>query len=74
MIREIYIPLLNEDIDVWKPVKAEHINGERYKILGAEGAVSKSEQWKFLPGTTVFCEYILTNEGNRIFAAVSAEK
>lgn len=74
MIREIYIPLLGEDIDVWRPAQAYQIDENRYKILAPIVYGTKNEQWKFIPGSIVHCEYVTTTGGDRIFAAIYEEK
>jgi hypothetical protein len=53
----IYVALLNEDVEVWRPVLAEHLGGDSYLLIGPtpEGAVydPDDEEWEFKPGTVV---------------------
>lgn len=63
----IYMPLLNEGTEVWRPVRARHILDDRYRV-GDE--VSDNEQWAFAPGSTVICEWKVFNDGKQGLAAV----
>jgi hypothetical protein len=47
----IYVQLMEEGTEAWRPVAAEQA-GERFLILGA---VPEEEIWEFQPGTKVFC-------------------
>jgi hypothetical protein len=49
----VYVPLLDEGVDVWRPVAAEVIGNGCYLITGDQPS---DERWKFLPGTSVRCE------------------
>jgi hypothetical protein len=64
---EIYVGLLDEGIDVWRPVKAIHVDGNIYRIA-AQAYDSDTETWQFVPGDEVVCEMIDSSEG-RILAA-----
>jgi hypothetical protein len=48
----IYVALLDEGIDVWRPVEAQP-EGEFYRIVGS---VPEDEKWAFDPGSLVRCE------------------
>lgn len=48
----IYMPLLDEDVEVWRPVQAQRIAKDVYKVTGE---VPEDEQWLFLPGSKVRC-------------------
>lgn len=67
--KEIYVALLDEGIDVWKPVKAIKLEKNIYKILNDTEYDETYEKWEFPPGTKVFCEFKKVQDGN-IFAAV----
>jgi hypothetical protein len=47
---QVYVPLLDEGTDVWRPSSAEHIRGDVYRIMGE---VPAEEQWQFSPGQLV---------------------
>ena len=49
----IYMPLLNEGVDAWRPVEATPMSQDTYRV---EGHVPESEDWAFAPGTVVRCE------------------
>lgn len=64
---EIFMKLLDEGIDVWRPVRAEHLHDDIYSI--AEQPYDREiERWEFEPGDEVVCESIDSYEG-RILAA-----
>ncbi len=65
---EIYVRLLDESVDVWRPVRAEHIHGNVYRILD-DGYDPALERWEFGPGEVVWCE-IVAVDGGKILAAV----
>lgn len=52
----IYVALLNEGTDVWRPVLAEQLAGDRYRIVG-QNDDPDDEQWEFETGSVVRCEF-----------------
>ena len=64
---QIYIALLDEGVDVWRPVQAEHLRGNVYRILG-QSYDRSIECWQFEPGDVVLCEMVESSDG-RILAA-----
>jgi hypothetical protein len=50
----IYVALLDEGIDVWRPVEAERISPDSYLIV-EQGYDPTIERWEFEPGTVVRC-------------------
>lgn len=65
----IYVALLGEKVDVWRPVEAERVGESAYRIL--EQAYDPDvERWRFEPGDLVQCESIQVR-GQRILAATS---
>jgi hypothetical protein len=48
----IYVALLNEGVDCWRPVKAERLGPDLYRI---KDAVPDDEKWEFQPGEVVRC-------------------
>lgn len=66
-IAQIYVALLDEGVDVWRPVQAERLSGNRYRILDQHYDRS-IETWQFEPGDVVLCEMIESSDG-RILAA-----
>ncbi len=61
MIENIFIYLLNEGVDVWRPVKAEIIDDGKYKILDENSEVD--EDWEFKPGDIVLCKEKIFSDG-----------
>jgi hypothetical protein len=51
--QEIYVALLNEGTEVWRPVQARALGGGEFEILGI---VPAGELWQFPPGTRVRCK------------------
>ena len=52
--KTIYVRLLDEGVDVWRPVKAEVLGGERYRII-SENTDPEVEKWEFKIGEVVHC-------------------
>ena len=48
----IFMQLLNEGIDCWRPVNAKEGDGGIFEILGIMPA---GEEWQFAPGKLVRC-------------------
>lgn len=66
-IKQIYVALLNESVDVWRPIKAKKIGGRMYLIL-PQPYDSNIEDWEFKPGEKVICEYFDSSEGRILVA------
>jgi len=66
-IAEIYVALLHEGVDVWRPVQAERVSDSTYRILNQHYDRS-IESWQFEPGDVVLCEMVESSDG-RILAA-----
>ncbi len=49
----VYLPLLNEGKPCWRPVEAERVEKDSYRILGNKPA---DEQWPVAKGDIVHCE------------------
>ena len=60
----IYVALLDEDVEVWRPVEASR-EGEFYRI---GGSVPEDERWTFTPGSLVRCEQRELSEGPALVA------
>jgi hypothetical protein len=61
----IYMPLLNEGTDVWRPVDATPLSADTYRV---EGEMPNDEQWMFAPGTIVHCKRKMLTEGEGLTA------
>jgi hypothetical protein len=55
-IETIFVYLLDEGTDVWRPVQAEHVSGDRYRIIGTNSDPD-DEHWEFQTGEVVRCEF-----------------
>jgi hypothetical protein len=64
----IYVALLDEGIDVWRPVEAERLSPDRYRIVGPDYDPAV-ERWEFEPGAIVTCRRE-TREGRQILVAI----
>jgi len=69
---EIFVSLLGEGVDVWRPVRAEHVHGNVYRIVD-QPYDRETEAWQFKPGDEVLCELIDSSDG-RIFAATGRDR
>jgi hypothetical protein len=54
MSEEIFIRLLNEDVDVWRPVQAERLREGVFRII-QQPYDHELEVWEFEPGAVVAC-------------------
>jgi hypothetical protein len=50
MISRIYVALLDEGVDVWRPVAAEALGSGLFRLLGA---VPEGEIWEYQPDEIV---------------------
>jgi hypothetical protein len=57
----IYVALLNEGTDVWRPTTGEKIGDDVFKILATPDYDPDDEQWEFLPDTIVKCKIEVKN-------------
>jgi hypothetical protein len=63
-VETIYVALLDEGVDVWRPVEAQR-EGNFYRIFGS---VPETEKWAFAPGSLVRCEQRELSEGPELVA------
>lgn len=59
----VYVMLVDESVDVWRPVPAAEIGNGQYKLFPSDGYDPKDETWEFPPGATVECEPRMLSEG-----------
>jgi hypothetical protein len=60
---EIYIALLDEGTDVWRPTPAKKLADSTYLVLKPSDYDPEDENWQFPPGSTVVCEPRSTSQG-----------
>jgi hypothetical protein len=68
MTEQIYVPLLDEGLRVWRPVPAEKISDDTYVISTELDPTTLEEEWEFPPGSTVICQPKKTAEGTVVAA------
>jgi hypothetical protein len=68
----IYVALLDEGIDVWRPVEAERLSPDIYRIVD-QGYDPDIERWEFEPGTVVRCR-TEKRDGRQILVATEAAR
>jgi hypothetical protein len=63
----LFMPLLNEGTEVWRPVAVEPLSNGTYKILGP---IPEDEEWAFPPGSIVGSLLRTFNAGDELLVAV----
>jgi hypothetical protein len=58
----IYLNLVGENVDVRRPVPAEHVDGNVYRMVN-QPYDRNVERWQFEPRARVICEPVDTSEG-----------
>ena len=75
LICEIHVYLLNEGVDTWRPVKAEKLGENKFRIIGTNDYDLGDEKWEFLPGDIVRCEQKMLADGvAKVTRLVAVEK
>jgi hypothetical protein len=64
----VYVALLEEGVDVWRPVDAEPLGDGRFRLIAPPDYDAETETWAFLPGTVVWCFERLLSEGPALVA------
>lgn len=64
----IYVKLLNEGTEAYRPVSVINIKDNIYKILESNNYDKDDEEWEFIPGDSVVCEYKKTSDGELLVA------
>jgi hypothetical protein len=65
----IYVYLLNEPVDAWRPVHADEIGHGLYHI-GLDNYAPDDEEWEFLPGDYVAVREMRFNDDRVELVAV----
>jgi hypothetical protein len=68
----IYVALLDEGVDVWRPVEAKRLSTGRYLIVEQDYDPA-IERWEFEPGTIVKCRRE-RRDGGQILVATEAAR
>jgi hypothetical protein len=61
----IYVALLDEGVDVWRPVEAERLGPDIFRIIGD---IPEGESWAFQPGDIVRCREKQLSKGALLVA------
>jgi hypothetical protein len=69
-MQTIYVTLLGEGVSVWRPVWAEHVSGDCYRIVQKVGP--ETERWEFPPGSMVRCAEKIFQDGKSRLVAFQA--
>ena len=72
-MRQIYVYLEGEGTDVWRPVEADHLGGDTYRIT-SESNDRDDEHWRFSPGDLVRCEVRMLSNSKPHRRLVAIEK
>ena len=62
-LETVYVAVLNESVDVWRPVEARSLGRNLFRLIGVDADVS-DESWQFPIGTVVRCETKVFDDGN----------
>ena len=68
IVRTVYVALVDEGLDVWRPAQAKRIQDDIYELLPSSDYDPTDERWQFPPGTRVVCEERPTADGSALFA------
>jgi len=68
----VYVQLLDEGVEAWRPVLAEHEHDNVYRII-EQPYDRQIESWEFEPGDSVICEVVDSNEGKMLAATSRSE-
>lgn len=63
----IYVALLDEGVDVWRPIEAQHLHDNVYLIV-SQPYDRGIERWQFEPGDRVRTQIVASSDG-RVLAA-----
>jgi hypothetical protein len=69
--RTIYVRLIDELVDVWRPVEADPVDGGVYRIC-EQPYDREIERWEFTPDELVLCERISLSAGTVLAATKRA--
>jgi hypothetical protein len=69
---EIFVSLLGEQVEVRRPVRAQHLHDDVFEIA-AQAYDREIETWEFEPGEAVVCDLIESSDGPILAAIRGAE-
>ena len=65
---EIFISLLDEGIDVWRPTQAKLVGPQEFLVLPTPNYNPETEHWEFPPGSVVECVLEHRDDGDIMVA------
>ncbi len=68
----IYVRLLEEGTEAFRPAAAELVGAQLFKLLPTSGYDQEDEIWEFPPGSLVECERRLLGAGEVLVAIKAA--
>jgi hypothetical protein len=72
MMKRIYVALLDEGTECWRPVQAEHLGDDLYRIIGEKPS---DEVWRFGADDIVKCKvHVFQNGSSDLVAYESASE
>lgn len=63
MSDQIYVALMDEGVNVWRPAPALRLQDDTYVVLRPDDYDPSLEKWQFPPGTLVICESKQLSDG-----------
>ena len=73
MTETVYVPLLDEGTDVWRPAPARKVGDATYELLRPSDYNPDDEHWQFPPGSLVQCA-LRRNADGEFLAAVRLQE
>jgi hypothetical protein len=67
----VYVRLLDEGTDVWRPARATALSDGTFRLLEPDGYDPNAEKWEFPPLTKVRCVTRKFTDGGEGLAAVA---
>ena len=72
-VTQVYVYLLDEGTDAWRPVDAIPVAGDIYKLV-AKHHDPEDEHWEFATGDELRCEARRLSSGMHLVAVAKAER
>jgi hypothetical protein len=69
----VYVRLLDEGTDVWRPVRAAALPDGTFRLLEPDRYDPDTERWEFPPSTKVRCVARKFTDGGEGFVAVARD-
>jgi len=69
---QIFVALLGDGVEAWRPVQAKKLHGNVYRIVD-QPYDRETETWQFEPGANVVCELVDASGGRMLAATERAD-